>query len=183
MNIVATPLAGAVVVETRLHIDPRGSFARFFCADELSGLLGARRIVQINHSRTVNAGALRGLHFQHPPHAEMKFVRCLKGRVLDIVVDLRSGSRTFLQWHAEELTPGNARMLVVPEGCAHGFQALEQESELLYLHTALYAQEAEDGVRFDDSRLGIRWPLPPEDLSERDFSLPTLPSDFAGIVV
>jgi dTDP-4-dehydrorhamnose 3,5-epimerase len=113
----------------------------------------------------------------------MKMVRCLAGRVLDVAVDLRAGSPTFLQWHAEELTPGNARMLVVPEGCAHGFQALEDDCELLYLHTCAYAPEYEDGVRFDDPLVGMHWPLPVRLLSERDRQLPFLTPDFSGIAV
>jgi dTDP-4-dehydrorhamnose 3,5-epimerase len=121
------------------------------------------------------------MHFQNPPHAEMKLVRCLKGRVWDVAVDLRSGSPTFLRWHAEELAPEGARMLVIPEGCAHGFQALEPESELLYLHTAFYAPEAEGGVSYADPRLAITWPLPVSDLSPRDRSQPPIDHDFRGI--
>ena len=183
MNILATALAGVVVVETTIVHDERGAFTRLFCASELSGVMGERRIVQINHSRTASAGAVRGLHFQHPPRAEMKLVRCLKGRVLDVAIDLRAGSSSLLQWHAEELSPANARMLVIPEGCAHGFQTLEPESELLYAHTASYARDAEDGVRFDDPRIGIRWPLPVSDLSARDRSFALTPADFRGIAV
>ena len=183
MNIVATKLRGVVVTEAVPVVDHRGAFARLFCMHELEDIIGARRLVQINHSRTATVGAVRGLHFQRPPHAEMKLVRCLKGRVFDVAADLRMGSPTFLEWHAEELTPENARMLVIPEGCAHGFQALEADSELLYLHTALYAPEAESGVRFDDARLGIRWPLPVVDLSQRDRHLPMLAPEFCGTPV
>jgi dTDP-4-dehydrorhamnose 3,5-epimerase len=111
----------------------------------------------------------------------MKLIRCIKGRVFDVAVDLRRGSSSFLRWHAEELTPANARMLVIPEGCAHGFQALEAESELLYLHTALYVPEAEDGVRFDEARIGISWPLPVVDVSQRDQSFAALDAHFSGI--
>ena len=108
-------------------------------------------------------------------------MRCIRGRVWDVAVDLRAASPTFLQWHAEELSPDNLRMLVVPEGCAHGFQVLEAPSELLYLHTAFYDRDAESGVRCDDPRLAIAWPLPIADLSERDRVLPRLGSDFHGI--
>ena len=183
MNILATKLSGVVVVETEQFVDHRGAFARFFCASDLSAVIGARRILQINHSRNSIVGTVRGLHFQQAPHAEMKLVRCLHGRVLDVAVDLRMNSPTFLLWHAEELTPENARMLVVPEGCAHGFQVLEADSELLYLHTALYAPDAEDGIRFDDSRLGVSWPLPVAELSQRDRQLSTLDANFGGIAV
>ncbi|CUJ07568.1 dTDP-4-dehydrorhamnose 3%2C5-epimerase [Achromobacter xylosoxidans] len=183
VNVRSTPIAGAVVVETRPHQDTRGAFTRLFCADALSAVIGSRQIVQINQSRTLHAGAVRGMHFQRPPHAEMKLVRCIRGRVWDVVVDLRAGSPTFLRWHAQELDAESARMLVIPEGCAHGFQVLEANSELLYLHTAYYTPYAEAGVRHDDPRLGIRWPLAATDLSSRDQAHAPLSDDFAGIQV
>lgn len=183
MNIVATALAGVAVVETAQFTDHRGAFARLFCTRELAPIIGPRQIVQINHSRTAAAGAIRGMHYQRPPHAEMKLVRCLKGRVWDVAVDLRAGSPTFLRWHAEELTPDNARMLVVPEGCAHGFQVLEQDSELLYLHTAHYEPGVEGGILCSDPRLNIPWPLPVADLSARDRAHSPLAPDFSGIIV
>lgn len=181
MNISSTSISGVAVVETIRHADHRGSFARFYCERELAPVIDNRRIVQINHSCTGAVGAVRGMHFQRPPHAEMKLVRCLKGRVWDVVLDLRSDSPTFLKWHAEELTPKNNRMLVIPEGCAHGFQVLERDSELLYLHTAFYAPEAEGGIRHDDPRIAIRWPLAVTDISHRDTSHPLIGSDFQGI--
>lgn len=181
MNIRPTRLAGIVVVETAPRIDQRGAFARYFCDRELAELLGQRHIVQINHSRTRLRGAVRGLHYQHPPHAEMKFVRCLRGRVWDVAVDLRQDSPTFLQWHAEELAPEGAAMLVIPEGCAHGFQVLDPDSELLYLHTTHYEPAAEGGIRHDDPLLGIRWPLPATDLSTRDRQHPLLDRAYQGI--
>lgn len=181
VNILRTPIHDLSLVETTPHTDKRGAFARLFCERELADLIGPRRIVQINHSRTVTVGAVRGLHFQSPPHAEMKLVRCLKGRVWDVAVDLRPNSPTFLHWHAEELTPASARMMVIPEGFAHGFQVLEPESELLYLHTAFYAPDAEGGLRHDDPCLGIVWPLAVTDLSQRDASHAYIDSDFQGI--
>lgn len=181
MNIRPTAIVGVAVVETVPFEDARGRFARLFCEQELAPLLGARRVVQINQSRTAQVGALRGLHYQRAPQAETKLVRCLRGRVFDVALDLRAGSPTFLHWHAEELEPGSARMLVIPEGCAHGFQALEPDSELLYLHTAPYAPEAEGGVRWNDPRAGIRWPLPVADLSARDCAHPPLAPGFAGL--
>ncbi|MCX7140145.1 MAG: dTDP-4-dehydrorhamnose 3,5-epimerase [Proteobacteria bacterium] len=181
MKITHTDLQGVVVVETSPYIDHRGAFACLYDKRDLEAAIGGRRIVQINHSRTSAVGTVRGMHFQYPPHAEIKMVRCLRGRVWDVAVDLRAGSSTFLRWHALELAPDNARMLVVPEGCAHGFQVLEPESELLYLHTALYAPEAESGVSCNDSRLGIAWPLPVEGLSLRDLGFPPLDVNFSGI--
>ena len=182
VKIRPTSLAGVVVVETTPVHDARGAFMRMYCEQELTAVIGDRRIVQINHSRTRSAGAVRGLHYQLHPHAEMKLVRCLSGRVWDVVVDLRAGSPTFRQWHAEQLTADNARMLVIPEGCAHGFQTLEADSELLYLHSACYAPDAEAGVRWDDPHIGITWPLPVTDLSERDARHPLLTHNFSGLV-
>lgn len=181
MNILDTPVADLKIVQSSPHRDARGAFLRLFCAQELQSLLGQRQIAQINHSRTSRVGAVRGLHFQHPPHAEMKMIRCLRGRVWDVAVDLRAASPTFLQWHAEELTHDDARMLVIPEGFAHGFQVLEPESELLYLHTAFYQPSSEGGLRYDDPRLAIAWPLPTQDLSARDQAHPLLNADFAGV--
>ena len=183
MNILPTSISGLMVVETMPIADIRGAFSRLYCEQELNVLIGHRKVVQINHSRTVNVGAVRGMHFQYPPHAEMKLVRCLKGRVWDVAVDLSHGSPTFLQWHAEELTPHNGRMMVIPEGFAHGFQVLESDSELLYLHTAPYAPSAEGGLRFDDAKLGIDWPLNVTDLSERDASHPLIGEAFQGVSV
>lgn len=175
------PIAGAFIVTGDVRRDERGSLARLFCEAELATLLGGRQVVQINQSQTRARGAIRGLHYQRAPHAEMKLVRCLKGKVWDVLVDLRAGSPTFLRWHAEELGPADLRMLVIPEGCAHGFQVLEPDSELLYLHTAAYAPQAEGGVRFDDPRLAIPWPLPAADVSARDRAHPLIDSGFPGL--
>jgi dTDP-4-dehydrorhamnose 3,5-epimerase len=168
MKILATDIEDVFVVETNSLIDVRGTFTRFYCKNELEAIWGNREIEQINRSITTKIGAVRGMHFQHPPFAEMKIVRCLNGRVFDVAVDLREGSKTFLKWHAQELSASNNLMLVIPEGCAHGFQVLEPNSELLYLHSAKYAPLAEGGLRFDDPELNIAWPLPVTDLSERD---------------
>lgn len=183
MNILDTPLPDLKIVQSLPFRDARGVFGRVFCAEELKPLLGARQIAQINHSKTSHAGAVRGLHFQSPPHAEIKMVRCLRGRVWDVAVDLRMGSPTFLQWHAEQLAQDDTQMLVIPEGFAHGFQVLEPESELLYLHTASYHPPSEGGVRHDDPRLAISWPLSPRDVSPRDLAHPLLSPDFAGVAL
>lgn len=183
MNIRPTRLSGVVVVDSTPSVDQRGAFVRCYCERELEDLISPRRVVQINHSCTRRIGAVRGLHYQRHPHAEMKMVRCLGGRVWDVTVDLRAGSPTFLQWHAEELSLENARMLVIPEGCAHGFQVLEEDSALLYLHTEFYAPEAEGGVRHDDPRIAIAWPLPCTDISDRDRNHQLLDRHFNGITV
>lgn len=181
MKIVSAAIAGVCVAETNYFQDSRGAFARLFCETELADAVGNRKIRQINQSRTTATGAVRGMHYQLAPHAEMKMVRCTKGRVWDVAVDLRAGSPTFLQYHAQELSASNALMLIIPEGCAHGFQVIEPDSELLYLHTASYAPSAEGGVRFDDPALNIAWPLPVTDLSERDKQHPLLNKNFQGI--
>ncbi|MCP5195824.1 MAG: dTDP-4-dehydrorhamnose 3,5-epimerase family protein [Gammaproteobacteria bacterium] len=181
MDVQATPLNGVYQVTTDPYQDERGQFARWFCQRELAGLLDGRQIVQINHSVTHRTGAVRGLHFQYPPHAEMKLVRCLRGRVFDVAVDLRAGSATLWRWHSVELSAATQMMLVIPEGCAHGFQALEPDSELLYLHTAFYTPTAEGGIHVEDSRLKIAWPLPISDLSPRDQAHSRLTTDLTGI--
>jgi dTDP-4-dehydrorhamnose 3,5-epimerase len=181
MKLTESPIAGIWVAESTVHQDNRGAFSRLFCADEEQVILGSRKIVQINHSLTRAVGAVRGMHYQKPPRAEMKIVRCLRGRVLDIAVDLRKGSPTFLKWTALELTPASPQAFIIPEGCAHGFQVLEESSELLYLHTAFYTPTAEGAVRYDDPVIGIDWPLPPTDLSARDLSHPYLDERFEGI--
>lgn len=183
MKLVPTAIAGVFVAQTNAFQDSRGAFARLYCETELAEAVAGRQIRQINHSRTAAVGAVRGMHFQFAPDAETKMVRCLKGRVWDVAVDLRKGSPTFLQHHAQELSPSNALMLVIPEGCAHGFQVLEPDSELLYLHTANYMPGAEGGVRFNDPVLNLLWPLQITDLSERDKKHPLLNKNFQGIVL
>lgn len=131
----------------------------------------------------MKAGVLRGMHFQNPPFSEMKLIRCLRGKVWDVAVDLRNGSSTFLSWYFQELSPENNLMMVIPEGFAHGFQVLEDESELLYLHTEYYKPDTEGGFRFDDPRLSIKWPLKPIDLSKKDINYPFITDDFKGLIL
>lgn len=177
MIIHPLPIEGSALIEAEPFQDHRGLFARFFCTRELGQLFGERQIVNVNFSRTLRAGAIRGMHFQYPPHQEMKLVRCLRGAVFDVLIDLRPDSPTFLKWHGEILSAANLKMLCLPEGFAHGFQALEPDSELLYLHTAFYAPEAQGGLRYDDPAVGIEWPLEVTEISERDASHPHLNLD------
>ena len=181
MKLIETPISGVYVAETTAVSDHRGALARLYCEQELAPALGASRIVQINHTCTHTVGAIRGMHLQYPPHDEMKFVRCLRGRVWDVAVDLRVGSATLLKWHAEELSPENKRMMIIPEGCAHGFQVLEANSELLYLHTAIYTPASEGGFSCHDNQFGIPWPLAVTELSARDASYMPISPDFQGI--
>lgn len=177
------PIAGVRLASSRVISDDRGEFARLFDADLLREVHGHRPIVQVNFSRTSAPGTVRGMHYQGSAALEAKWVRCLKGRVLDVALDLRKGSPTFLQHFAVELSPEAANVLFIPEGCAHGFQVLEPDSELLYLHTAPYVPAAEGGVRCDDPALGIPWPLPIIGLSNRDASHPLIDASFEGIDV
>lgn len=178
-----TAIAGAITVRSYPFQDERGRFARLFDGKILAPISQGRPIVQVNQSMTRNVGAVRGLHFQRAPHLECKWVRCVKGRVFDVAVDLRRGSPTFLQHAAVELSAAEANMFFIPEGCAHGFQVLEPESELIYLHSAPYAPDAEGGLRWDDPVIAIHWPLPALDISTRDLSHPLISNDFEGIEV
>ena len=138
MKLVATPIAGLWEVETVPHRDERGSLTRVFCADAFAEAAPDLRFVQVNHSITRRRGTIRGMHFQRPPAAEWKLIRCLRGRVFDVAVDLREGSPTFARWHAVLLGEDNQRQVLIPPGCAHGFQALDDDVELLYQHSAPY---------------------------------------------
>lgn len=180
-KFIATPIEGLTIVERQIARDHRGLFSRFFCAEELAAIGFQLPIAQINHTLTARKGAVRGLHFQHPPHAEDKFVSCLRGEIFDVAVDLRRGSPTFLQWHGEILSAGNARSLLIPKGFAHGFQALTDDCELLYLHSKVYSAAAEGALNFGDQAIGIAWPLPFTDISARDAEHPHLTHDFTGI--
>lgn len=166
------------VFELRGHpfADHRGAFLNAFRSQEAPFMAcwGDRSIAQVNLSRTEAVGTIRGLHLQAQSHSEAKLVRCLRGRVWDVAVDLRDESSTYGQWHAVELSPDRGNALLIPEGCAHGFQVLEPGSELLYLHSGAWVPEAETGVRWDDPLLAIPWPLPVAELSDRDRNLPFL---------
>ncbi len=182
LKLRETALPGVGVIERHALGDQRGWFERLFCDEELQPVLGGRRIRQINRSFTAELGVVRGLHFQYPPSAETKVVSCLRGEVFDVAVDLRAGSKTFLQWHGEHLSADNRRSLLIPEGFAHGFQTLVDDCELLYLHTAPYDADREGGYDALDPKIGIDWPLAISRRSPRDEGLPTVPDDFEGIV-
>ena len=177
-----TSINGVFELVCEPFVDSRGAFLNAFRAQEESFISswGNRRIAQVNLSRSESVGTIRGLHLQEPPHREAKLVRCLKGKVWDVAVDLRSDSATYGQWHAVELTPERSNALLLPEGCAHGFQVLEPGSELLYLHSGDWVPEADSGERWDDPQLAITWPLLPKGLSERDRSLLLLSQLFSA---
>lgn len=180
-EIIDTPLVGLKVLQRKPGEDSRGFFCRHYCAEELrpAGLI--KPIAQINHTLTHKVGAVRGLHFQQPPHGEVKIVSCLKGEIFDVAVDLRQGSPTFLHWHAEMLSDKNFKSLLIPEGFAHGFQALTDDCELIYLHSESFHPESEGAINIADPRLDIHWPLDITELSDRDRMHPLIDSDFQGI--
>ena len=182
MKIKQTPLQGAFIIEPEPFMDDRGLIARVFCQNELRNILHDNTIVQINHSLTKQRGALRGMHFQYPPKAEIKMVRCLSGSVFDVIMDLHKGSSTFLKWHGEILSVKNMKIIYIPEGFAHGFQTLEENCELLYLHTEFYTPDYEGGVRYNDPMFNVAWPLEITDISKKDRNHPLLSGDFEGIV-
>src|SRR3990172_421521 len=149
-EIFETPLAGLAIIQRTPIGDSRGYLERLFCAEELQALVRNKNIAQINHTLTARRGALRGMHFQHPPRAEVKFVSCLRGEVFDVAVDLRRGSPTFLHWHGANLSADSHKTVLIPEGFAHGFQTLTDDCEMLYFHTAAYQTEAEGGLNAQD---------------------------------
>ena len=183
METFDTSIQGVMLIQLERFTDHRGSFARIFCETSLANVIFLKPITQINHSYTSQIGSIRGLHFQYFPDAEMKLVRCLKGRVWDVVVDLRPQSKTFMSWCAYELSAENAKMIVVPEGCAHGFQALEADCEMLYLHTANYAPQSQAGIRPNDPLLNIPWPIPITNISIADQNHALLENDFKGVAI
>lgn len=181
MTINPLPLEGAAEICCARHEDDRGWFARLFCQEELFSLNNGRQIQQVNSSFTKKRGTVRGLHFQMPPYAEDKVVRCLSGRVFDVMVDLRKGSSTFAQYHPIILDSLKMNMVYIPRGFAHGFQTLEDDCQMLYLHTEFYAAEYDRGFRYDSSSLNIEWPLEVQDLSDRDKNLMALDLTFEGL--
>lgn len=183
LTITKTPIEGLYVVETDAFVDHRGAFARWFCEAELAEIIGNHHIKNVNFSRTVKKGSIRGMHFQKLPKAEMKLVRCIRGRILDVVVDIRKGSPTFLQYYSVELSAENMKLFVIPEGFAHGFQSLEGNSEIMYLVTEFYSPESEAGLRFSDPAFGIEWPLEVADISAKDATHPLVCDKFEGLDV
>jgi dTDP-4-dehydrorhamnose 3,5-epimerase len=174
MQFTETPVVGAWVIEPRPHVDARGRFMRVWCAREF-GERGLHFVpAQANMGFSHHKGAVRGMHFQAAPALEAKLVRCTRGAMFDVVLDLRAESPSRGQWHGVELSAANGRMLYVPEGCAHGYQTLEDCTEMHYMTSAFYEPAAVRGVRYDDPAFGIAWPLAVTDLSAQDLSWPAI---------
>jgi dTDP-4-dehydrorhamnose 3,5-epimerase len=174
MLIEETPIEGAYVITIEKKEDERGFFARAFCRNEFEAAGLATDLVQANVSFNYKKGTLRGMHMQLPPRGETKLVRCTRGAIYDVVADVREGSGTFKRWFGVELTSQNHRMLYVPEGCAHGYITLEDETEVMYQVSQFYTASAERGYRWDDPAFNIKWPIPPEIISAKDKSHPFL---------
>jgi dTDP-4-dehydrorhamnose 3,5-epimerase len=181
MNLIPTKIDGVFNFYDTERNDLRGSFKRIFCKDEYKEALIERDIVQINHSTSVIKGSIRGMHYQLSPYAELKIIRCIRGKVFDVCVDLREHSETFLNWYGCELSASNKRSVIIPEGCAHGFQTLEDDCELIYFHTQIYSPEYERSFRYNDKLINIDWPIAPTFVSEKDINAIQLPSDFSGV--
>lgn len=181
MKFHETPLKGAYIIEAEPFVDHRGIFSRTFCKKEFQEINHAKEIVQINYSMTKMKGGLRGLHYQLPPKAEIKVVRCISGSVFDVIVDLRKDSPTFLKWFGEILSKDNMKMMYVPEGFAHGFLSLEENSALIYFTTEFYSPEQERGINYKDPAINIKWPSDILEVSEKDKNYPFLEKDFKGI--
>jgi dTDP-4-dehydrorhamnose 3,5-epimerase len=181
MIFAETPLPGAYVIELDKHEDERGFFARSWCAREFTAKGLDPHLVQCNVSFNKLKGTLRGLHYQVPPHAEAKLVRCTKGSLFDVIVDLRKASPTFLKWFAIELTAANHRMIYIPNLFAHGFQTLEDDTEIFYQMSEFYEPAASKGLRWNDPRLGINWQDADRTMSQKDQAYPNLEVSFVGL--
>ena len=181
LSVTELGLNGLKLIESHPLGDERGFLTRIFCAQELALAGWQKTISQINHTYTQKIGTVRGMHFQIPPFSEMKLVSCLRGQIWDVALDLRKDSPTFLKWHAEVLSSDNQKALLIPEGFAHGFQALSNDCELLYLHSAPYQPDAESAINPQDALVNIKWPLEISALSKRDASHPLLLNEFKGI--
>lgn len=177
----ALPMLGLYEVSRSPVRDGRGWFERLFCVDALREVGWTQPVAQVNRSCTRLPGTVRGMHFQKFPHAEKKLITCLRGAVWDVVVDVRTDSATFLQSFGRELVAEDESALLVPEGFAHGFQALTPDAELLYVHSVSYHRESEGGLLATDPALAIAWPLPVVGQSERDRSFAPLDASFAGV--
>lgn len=181
MKFNPTPLAGAFTIDLDRIGDDRGFFARFFCTEEFSKAGLVSNYVQINNSLTKSKGTLRGMHYQLPPAAEVKVVRCIRGELFDVILDLRPDSSTFGKWFGETLSAENRRMMYVPRGFAHGFVTMQDDTEAFYLVSSPYAPKCERGVRYNDPKFSIAWPLAPTEISDKDAKWPDFDPAWHGV--
>lgn len=175
------PIEGIKILKTKPLSDDRGFFQRIFCDNEFKEIGLDKRIVNVNHSFTKKTGCIRGLHFQYQPCSETKIIKCIKGAIWDVVVDVRRDSPTFLQHCSIELSEGNSTMLYIPDGFAHGFQALEDNSEIIYFVTNYYSKELEMSLNPFDKKIAIKWPLECVDISDKDANAKMIDDLFVGV--
>jgi dTDP-4-dehydrorhamnose 3,5-epimerase len=181
MKFTSTGLAGSFLIDIFPVEDERGWFVRTFCKNEFEEIGHKKEWMQINHSFTYDAGTIRGMHFQRPPFSEIKLIRCIAGKIFDVIIDIRKNSSTFLKWFGIELSAENKKMIYIPEGFAHGFQTLTNDCQLIYNHSEYYKPGVEGGIKYDDAGIGIEWPLPAKNVSVRDSHHPLLDKNFEGI--
>ena len=181
-NIKKTKIDGLNIITIKRKLDSRGYLDRLFCEREFNTFLNKKRIVQINRTFTKKKGFVRGLHYQKTPFREIKFVTCISGEVYDLAVDIRKNSKTFLKYHGEVLSKKNKKIMLIPEGFAHGFQTLSKNCELLYFHTQFYSKKSEDGIRIDDPKLKILLPKKISGMSKRDSSF-IIKNKFRGLKI
>jgi dTDP-4-dehydrorhamnose 3,5-epimerase len=180
--MIFTPaeLNGSFVIVPEPFSDDRGWFARTYCKNEFTKIGHEAEWVQMNHSFTKQKGTIRGMHYQLPPHSEIKLVRCIAGAAYDVIIDLRKDSPTFLHYFGVELSAANKKMIYIPEGFAHGFQTLTDDCELVYNHSQFYTPGSEAGLHYNDPKININWPLPVTSISAKDNMLSTIDSNFKG---
>jgi dTDP-4-dehydrorhamnose 3,5-epimerase len=183
MKFTKTGLEGAYIIQINPFIDDRGKFFRVFCKEDFKKIGLNKEFIQINQSVNTLKGTLRGIHYQIPPPGDCKLIRCITGKVHDIIVDIREGSETFLHYFATELSGENLKMIYITEGFAHGFITLEDNTQLIYQHTSSYLPKQEAGIRYNDPLLNIKLPIEPIIISEKDQNLPLLNTNFKGIKI
>lgn len=174
MKFISTGFKELYVIEPLSQRDERGSFTRLYCEKEFSEINFLKKFVQVNSSFNVKKGTLRGLHYQLPPFEETKLIKCVSGKVFDVVVDIREKSATYLKWFGVELSKQNMKMILIPDGFAHGFLTLEDNTELIYCHTEFYNPSAERGICYNDEVLNIQWPSDIIKVSEKDRKYPLI---------
>jgi dTDP-4-dehydrorhamnose 3,5-epimerase len=175
------PLHGLMLIERKRIQDSRGYFSRLFCSADLKCAGWEKKIAQINHSFTEKKGTIRGMHYQKRPFTDSKLVSCTKGKIWDVAIDLRLNSPTYLKWYGQILSSENNKSMLIPDGFAHGFQTLAKNCEIIYLHSSYYNADAEMGIRYDDPKISISWPLEACEISERDQSHPLITKNYRGI--
>jgi dTDP-4-dehydrorhamnose 3,5-epimerase len=183
LKFCKTGLEGLYTITLNKLQDERGLFARTFCKNEFKQIGFDKEFVQFNHSFNKHKGTIRGMHFQNVPYSETKLIRCVQGSVFDVAVDLREGSPTFLKYFATQLSAENMDSILIPEGFAHGFQTLEDNTALIYHHTEYYTPNADAGIRFDDKTVNIKWELPPVFASPKDNAYKLIDKNFKGIKI